>query len=448
MCGSSMLRHFIVAVFLLEQAVALTSQRLAPQVDDERRALVVDFWGPVSTYGEGLRTMGLIMDLQEDLCGYKVDVLTHQNNTQEALASWDATVTKQYLTDTSFYAADDFKTDQGLWDHLLKYQKIIVAAKLDLLRPSGNKAVSRVIRVILASGYSLRVRTSVVWDDVPFVRCTFRPEASTICPQVAALVERIAQASNEFYAITPEDQQRFKSELTKYGVKAIPVKMWPMRIRNIDRTLSSPREQVSELLRGLPGNRRSLAVMMGNNHPVNARMVKEFFHSGTVGKICDAVETMKSNVKILFLGDIGALAADVRREHMGTSNVECTEARAGRIPDAELQKDIWPQTRAVLNPFFADVESGLSVKSYQAIAQGIPLVTSVYGMRGLLAVEGCAFPAAPAGDALSSGFAQFFVDNIVDEAGYELFANKFGESSACGEGQMSKFPLSSMCATE
>jgi hypothetical protein len=73
-----------------------------------------------------------------------------------------------------------------------------------------------------------------------------------------------------------------------------------------------------------------------------------------------------------------------------------------------LEERILPNTVAILNPFLETVKSGISVKTFEAVAMGVPIVTSVAGFRGL---EECGDRLNRAG-LLSTNTAAGFVDLI------------------------------------
>merc|ERR1719162_811007 len=162
---------------------------------------------------------------------------------------------------------------------------------------------------------------------------------------------------------------------------------------------------------------------MGNLHAVNRFMVTKMFTSQAVKKICAEIKQRGSDIKIVFMGGLASVAQEQMDLHPQASG--CLDVRTGYMGDTELEENIYPHTRAVLNPFFEDVNSGISVKNFESIMSGVPFLTSTFGMHGLSdEIQACAsFPMPTHGD--SAAFAEFFIDKIVNDTGYLEFADAF-----------------------
>merc|ERR1719293_551859 len=78
---------------------------------------------------------------------------------------------------------------------------------------------------------------------------------------------------------------------------------------------------------------------------------------------------------------------------LGGSNKGCVRLKHD-VSMHRMQNDILPKSVAILNPFLEEIPSGISVKTYEAVATCMPLVTSLEGFRGL---EDCASKMQSAG---------------------------------------------------
>lgn len=112
----------------------------------------------------------------------------------------------------------------------------------------------------------------------------------------------------------------------------------------------------------------------------------------------------------MFVGTIGEHVKSLTR-YNPTLPSNCV-LTAGVQSRAILAKRILPRTLAILNPFWRDLRSGVSVKSYEALAAGVPLVTSIHGLRGL---ESCGAPKLALGLKEADDAEQYvdFVDRLL-----------------------------------
>lgn len=425
----------LVAVFALGLP-AMALQRLSdPAARSGSRVLIIDIRGPTRETGDGVRLMGMLMDLQA--CGHHVEVLSDAADYDELKSSWPHTVTMDYFVQVHFWRAAD--TSLPTFE-LTSFDRFIVGAKLDLLYTDGHEgvAVPYILQRLRTSGY--REKVVAFWDDVPFERCYMRPEADEICPRVPSIVKQVAQVAHKFYVLSIDDKNRMTSDMQNNGIpmQNLEVAVWPMRIANMQKVV--PYQQFT-----LNPVTRNLVVMMGNLHAVNTFMVTKLFESGAVMTICNEIAARNSDIKIFFMGGIAKVAREQRHKHPLTSS--CTEVHMGFMSDSELEQNIHPHTRAVLNPFFQDVNSGISVKNFESIMSGVPFLTSEFGMHGLSdEIEACAGFPMPLRPRNATSFAQFFIKNVIDHDGYRQFASAFAvHAPSCIQGQLNRYPINTVC---
>jgi len=407
------------------------------------KVLIVDPRGPSRLQGEGVRVMGMILDLSGADCGFEVDILSNTNNYTPLRDGWDEAVQQRYLANVHFISVATY--NRGLIN-LSSYDRIIIGGKADLMRPGGAGVVSTVISdlALLSGGdrlpTSLRNRTSAFWDDVPFERCMVDNTCATVAPTVA----QIAGVVNTFYVLTAEDAARMSSHISLHGITPLSVRVWPMRISNMAKIL--PEERFTPESGDQPISKKRYALMMGNHHPVNTRNLEEMFGSGAVNSICNEIERRSSPVKLLLTGAMTGVAQRLMDKEKGNTN--CVEIRDGFVSNEELAQEILPQTRAIMNPFFFDAKSGISVKSFEAIMEGFPLLTSFFGLHGLNDIPDCIFP-QPEQPSSAASFKDFVIKHVVIDdgpRGYRNFSQYFGKAAEmCIRGQDAKYPVEQTC---
>jgi len=402
-----------------------------------QNVLIVDIRGPTRSTGDGVRVMGMIMDLQR--CGHYVAVYSDAENQTDLKNSWSPEVAEQYLANVTFLEWDGAVRPEVF---LHWFDRIIIGGKLNLLFDAGDgelgHAVPEVLDILHKNPID-RSKVEVFWDDVPFERCTIRPEADTICPRVPGVVRFLVQLASKFYVLTVDDKRRMMRDMRNHYIELgdLDVKIWPMRIANMQQALPEAQGTARS-------SQRDLVTMMGDDHAVNRLMVRGLFESGAMNTICKSIRSSGSPIIIRFMGHLSFTAQEMVEAHQRAST--CVQFSDGFVSDEHLQRAVYPRTRAVLNPFFRDVNSGISVKNYESIMRGVPFVTSAFGMHGLSdEIKACSFP-VPQNPKNYSEFADFFVSNIVNETNYQEFANLFARrSSRCIQRQMDQYPVEMNC---
>jgi len=401
-----------------------------------KKVLLVDIRGPTRETGDGVRVMGMLMDLQA--CGHNVDVLSDSRDYEELRASWPTETVARFFQGVRWWKAHANMTPSF---QLSDFDQILIGAKLDLLYTDERRghAVPHILAQ-LRNHTGNRRKVMAFWDDVPFERCNMKPQAAEICPRVPDVVRDVAKIAHRFYVLSIDDRRRFIQAMIDHGIPVdnLEVRIWPMMISNMQKVLPY------RPFRADPAT-QSEVVMMGNLHAVNRYMVTSIFKSGAMGKICKAIERRGSSIKIRFIGGVADVAQEQKALHANSST--CVVAHTGFMSDLQFEHEIYPRARAVLNPFFEDVNSGISVKNFESIMSGIPFLTSEYGMHGLSdEIRACAsFPMAENPEDATS-FAKFFISHVVDDTGYLAFSREFVKLSPnCIQGQLQQYPLDRRC---
>lgn len=409
-----------------------------------QKVLLVDVRGPTPMTGDGVRTMGMVMDLLHRSCSDSVATL-------EVMADFEDMSWKFAWGNTSIATAilDGFANETApvkLWnvDDLRKgdvklsdFDRIIIGAKLDLATDGKGMAVKAVLTRLKDMSPKLNNRTEIFWDDEPFIRCKFKPDADEICKTVPGIVALAANVSHKMYFLSRDDQRKMDGDMQKAGIPLDGIdafELWPMRLSNM--VLLNPGDNLKELYR----SNKYLVPMIGNKHAVNNLMVDFLFNTGIITALCDAIKSRNSPVRILFMG---GLAADAQEAAKNQANVGCINITTGFVDADALENQVFPVTRAFLNPFFKDVDSGISVKNFEAISRKIPVITHDYGLRSLSdEIPDCSRFPMPLAPEDPKDFVSFFVENVVDDEGYTKFSTEFTAASEdCIAGQTRTYQI-------
>jgi hypothetical protein len=141
-------------------------------------------------------------------------------------------------------------------------------------------------------------------------------------------------------------------------------------------------------------------------------------------------------VRVVFAGEISNFIEDKILKNVSIKKFpeyDCVDLR-GKVSDSEFKDDIVPTTRAVLNPFLEKVQSGISVKSWEAIANTLPLITSKEGLHGLgcaektLSRSGHLYKRDTPGE--TKNFMDFVVKNALNPRRYLKWVSKVKEARA------------------
>jgi len=394
-----------------------------------RRALVVSSLGPDSRYGCGVREFVFVADLRE--CGYDVDLLTErggdgrrQGPTHEAFG-WTTRTPAEVFRTTRWFGRDD-PVELEAYDAIYFFGWF--------WEYHNERAVPM---DLLPRLQAFRNRTTLMLDDVPDVRCMMEREAypASYCRSaVPGLVAQWMQAAHQVFTLTDTDAALVEGLLRLPGVPAPdgPVRAWPLRLGHLVRLQQEQAENGDKL------QNRTFLTMVANDHAANKEFTERLFSTGAVNRWCERAAT------VMFVGTIGSFVNGIRPQYPGLPD-DCVVS-AGVQSDRVLAQHIMPRTLAVINPFWRDLRSGVSVKSFEALAAGVPFVTSVFGLRGL---EDCGPLDLALGAKQADDVEEYvdYVERLVLRAPmYSLLTAKVQRlRSACAAQQESAFP-SGRCA--
>lgn len=407
-----------------------------------KRVLMVDIRGPTATTSDGVRTMGMLMDLKSNECKHQVEVLSDSWNVTEMMSSWPKNVSLKEFAGVHVWTPKEFHDRKF---DIANFDRIIIGAKLELLYADGNTPGISVPSVVLELERRKldRNKVEVYWDDVPFDRCKLKPEAETICPRVGLLVKKFSSVARKFFVLSQLDKKEMIRHMQENMLwrEDIVIRVWPLRIQNMREILPYTPFSYENVAS------KDLVTMMGNNHAVNSKVVHELFDSGAITHICSRIKLYQSRVRIMFMGGLSVDAKKARDAHYSTGDMSCVIIAEGSLSQEEWKHQIYPRTRAVLNPFFEKIDSGISAKSFESVMMGVPFITSQYGMHGLSdEFEPCTWFPMPKNPSDTSEFENFVIRNVVDPRGYQQFVEKFKIiSSACERAQQAEFPVQRQC---
>jgi len=158
---------------------------------------------------------------------------------------------------------------------------------------------------------------------------------------------------------------------------------------------------------------KTYLTMVANDHAENRKFVSELVTGGHLERICNFTQEItgigSQQMKIYFIGNIARFVKFNFPDQVSrlSSETGCLRFKFD-ISMKQLEERILPNTAAILNPFLETINSGISVKTFEAVAMGIPIVTSIAGFRGL---EKCGARLNEAG-LLATNSASGYVDLI------------------------------------
>jgi len=187
-----------------------------------------------------------------------------------------------------------------------------------------------------------------------------------------------------------------------------------------------PESVVNESTSERVGNTHEEAyiTLIANDHQQNRRFVSELLTTGALKRICDSISGLPEGTRrplVLFVGTIAWYLTQQYADLVRDLRLNGCVRIKREVSMQQLQHDILPKSVAILNPFLEEIPSGISVKTYEAVATCMPLVTSLEGFRGL---EDCASKMQSAGLLARStvpGYERFITERLLDPVNASLF---------------------------
>jgi hypothetical protein len=368
----------------------------------QKFALAISAKGMNSHFGSGVRQMAFMMDLKD--CGFDVDTLTEED---QDIPDWNTRPAMELMSRSTNFHVRQGGNRSGfnasrVQKLMRRYQHIYLfgwAWELEFAY-SAETALRALER-----DQSLRSRVTLVLDDNPYNRCYAGHELGFCRQKAPEMVGRWLNVSSRAIAISEEDAadlNRFKARL---GLPGPDFEAWPLNLDHMQNLFNASAQ--AEIRDNWT---QPYLTMVANDHAENRRFVSELLTGGYLQQICDKTKGVAFGIrrlKIYFVGSISWYMVGSFPGQVAKLRKSCVRLKHD-VSMQQLQEEIMPKTIALLNPFLEVVKSGVSVKTFQAVAMGVPIVTSMAGFRGL---EECGKRLNKAG-LLASGTASGYVDLI------------------------------------
>jgi len=373
----------------LAAADDIPDERSPPNGDGLLDALVISGYGPTSYRGCGVRQMALMMDLYE--YNMSADILTQEIITDKSFG-WNSVDVVSQLTGANFWNLKQHTRSVTAMVKLLeRYRHIFF---FGWFVEAIYFMVSKRTVDALESRPDLKNRVTLILDDNPLVRCPLRN--TSICEANApAVLKRWLSVSSRAAALTSMDRDLFNKIKRDSAIDGPDFGVWPMRLEKLSALAASNRPGALE--RSYKSTTRcdtskKYFTITANKHLENIKFVREFFISGGLEKVCAGIDSLHSqepsstsHPKVLFVGGICSYIEESLEKQLRSLRARhgnCVELR-GEVSTFDLYHEIFPQSRAVVNPIPSVLTTGISVKTYQSVALRVPLITSQNGLRGL-----------------------------------------------------------------
>jgi hypothetical protein len=369
-------------------------------------ALVISATGMDSHFGSGVRQMAFSMDLKG--CGLGVDTLTER---AQDTADWSTAPAMGLISSSTNFNVGVGGKRSGMtairaknlmhrYDHIYlfgwawetEYATTLETA-LEALELDPN----------------LRSRTTLVLDDNPFHRC-YAEHALDYCRERApTMLRRWLNVSSRALSISASDALELNRLKATLHIPGPRFETWPMSLEQVDNLFNRSARSQTEW----EEESQTYLTMVANDHAENRKFVSELVTGGHLERICNVTQEItgigSQQMKIYLIGNIARYVKFTFPDQVSrlSSETGCLRFKFD-ITMKQLEERILPNTAAILNPFLETINSGISVKTFEAVAMGIPIVSSIAGFRGL---EKCGARLNDAG-LLATNTASGYVDLI------------------------------------
>jgi len=377
------------------------AQTLSPGTQ-EKYALAISAKGMNSHFGSGVRQMALMMDLKD--CGFGVDTLTEEGYDSP---DWGSPKATELLSgSTNFHVRpggnrSNFNVSR-VQNLMHRYSHIYLfgwAWELEFTYTAETALKA------LEGDPDLRKRVTLVLDDNPYNRCYAGHDLTFCRTRAPNMVRRWLNVSSRAMSISEVDAADLNRMKTRLKLPGPDFEAWPLNLEHVEDLFNSSIQTET------PGNwTQPYLTMVANDHAENRRFVSELISGGYLDEICNKTKAVPWGIrrlKVVFVGTISWYMMSQFPGKMAKLRKSCVRTKM-EVSMEQLQRDIMPKTLAILNPFLGAVNSGISVKTFEAVAMGVPIVTSMAGFRGL---EECGKRLNKAG-LLAPGTAAGYVDLI------------------------------------
>jgi len=228
---------------------------------------------------------------------------------------------------------------------------------------------------------NLRGRVTLVLDDNPYHRCYAEHKLQYCRERAPSLLRRWLNVSSRAMSISAIDALELNRLKAKERIPGPRFETWPLRLEQVESLFNR-----SAPLQTEENNSKTYLTMVANDHAENRRFVSELVVGGHLERICNLTQEITGigaqQLKVYFIGNIARYVKFTFPDQVSSLQQSCLRLKYD-ISMKQLEERILPNTLAILNPFLETVNSGISVKTFEAVAMGIPIVTSTAGFRGL-----------------------------------------------------------------
>jgi len=403
------------AVFFLDRAgedkepspTVIADQEPAPKVMDrtawpqktKKFALVISATGMDSHYGSGVRQMAFSMDLKG--CDLGVDTLTEK---PQDTVDWNSVPAMGLIAGSTNFNVGVGGDRSGFTASRVKY----LMHRYDRIYLFGwaweTEYASTLETALQALELdpNLRGRVTLVLDDNPYHRCYAEHKLEYCRERAPAMLRRWLGVSSRAMSISTRDAIELNRLKASEDILGPSFESWPLNLQQVESLFN--RGNVSKTV---DAESKMYLTMVGNDHAENRRFVSELVTGGHLERICALQRDGAGGLKVCFVGSISRYIQETYPSEVSHLRRKCLRLKY-EISTQQLEEKILPITAAILNPFLEPVNSGISVKTFEAVAMGIPIVTSMAGFRGL---EDCGARLDQAG-LLATNTAAGYVDVI------------------------------------
>lgn len=226
--------------------------------------------------------------------------------------------------------------------------------------------------------------------------------------------------SSRAFAISDDDAADLNRLKARVGLSGPDFETWPLNLEHVQNLFNGSVQTET----GKNWTRPYLT-MVANDHAENRRFVSELMTGGYLEQICNKTKRVPFGIRrlrVYFIGSISRYLMGNFPRQVKKLRKSCVRLKYD-LSMQQLQEEVFPKTLALLNPFLDAVKSGISVKTFEAVAMGVPVVTSLAGFRGL---EQCGRRLDKAGlltPSTAPGYVDFISNRLVDPESAAQFSS-------------------------
>jgi len=264
----------------------------------------------------------------------------------------------------------------------------------------------------------MRERTSLMIDDLPFIRCKKEHRCEDKQSEAATYtaMHYWLNASARAYALSLGDKLVMDAALKVNDEwPRVPVGVWPLDLTTFSKVLEA---EGAVRPRRSTNIHRGAVVMIAAHHAVNVEMALAMLSRDFTSALCSGVHS----AQLIIVGGVQENEAVSNLYEKASEEVRTCIKLTGKLPSQELAK-IMNEASALLNPYMRHIDSGIAVKVYEALAQGMPLITTDYGINGLHDCIPKDLLVSDPGNL--TAYAEFIHKNVRDPHAYEVFQTRW-----------------------